>query len=67
MKEVTIKVKEEKLQFFMELLAQLDFVELEENYTIPEFHKKIVSDRLATYKTEEQFKWAEEKDNFDLE
>jgi hypothetical protein len=67
MKEVTIKVQEEKYKFFMELMAQLDFVEVnDEQYTIPTFHKDIVKERLETYKNEEQFDWEDVKDKFDL-
>lgn len=66
MKEVTIKVQEEKYQFFMELMAQLGFVETTEDFDVPEFHKSIVRERLNTYKTEEQHSWEDVKDKFDL-
>lgn len=67
MKEVTLKVQEDKYRFFMELMAQLDFVQVEEDFEVPEFHKSIVRERLATYKNEEQYKWEDIKDKFDLE
>ena len=67
MKEITLKVQEEKLQFFLELMAQLDFVEINNDIEVPEFHKSIVMDRLATYKKEEQFDWEDVKDKFELE
>ncbi len=51
----------------MELMAQLDFVETTEDFEVPEFHKSIVRERLATYKTEEQHNWEDVKDKFDLE
>lgn len=67
MKEVTLKVQEEKYRFFMELMAQLDFVEVnDDSYSIPKFHESIVKERLETYKIEEQFDWEDEKDKFDL-
>jgi hypothetical protein len=50
MKEVIIKVPETKLNFFMELIAQLGF-EVTQKYDIPEDHMSIVRDRMA--KTEE--------------
>ncbi len=67
MKEVTLKIQEDKYQFFLELMAQLDFVEMEETFEVPEFHKSIVRERLATYKTEKQYNWDDVKDKFDLE
>lgn len=66
MRKVTISVQEEKYQFFTELMAQLDFVETNEDFDVPDFHKSIVRERLATYKTEEQHRWDDIKDKFDL-
>lgn len=67
MKEIKVKVSEEKVRFFLELMSQLDFVEIDEDIEVPEFHKSIVRDRKQTYKTEEQFDWEDVKDEFDLE
>jgi hypothetical protein len=67
MKVVTIKVHVKKYKFFMELMAQLDFVEVnDEQYPIPAFHKDLVKERLEVYKSEEQFNWEDVKDKFDL-
>lgn len=52
--------------FFLELMAQLDFVEVESDVEVPDFHKSIVRERRQTYKTEEQYNWDEVKDKFEL-
>lgn len=67
MKEVTLRVQEDKYEFFLALLAELDFIEVNESIEVPEFHKSIVMERLATYKKETQYKWDDVKDQFDLE
>jgi hypothetical protein len=45
MKEVTIKIPENKLNFFIELVHQLGY-EVTQNYEIPEEHMSIVRDRI---------------------
>lgn len=52
MKQVTLKIQDKKFRFFMELLQQFDFVEVEEEIEIPEVHKKLVRKRIK--KTNEQ-------------
>jgi hypothetical protein len=48
MKEVTIKVPEKKVSFFMELIRQLG-LEVTEEVEIPEEHKQIVRERVKKY------------------
>lgn len=45
MKEVTIKIPENKFNFFIELVHQLGY-EVTHNYEIPEEHMSIVRDRI---------------------
>ena len=65
MKEVTIKVPENQLQFFMELMHQLG-LEAQENevFEVPEFHKEIIRKRLENIKPENLHDWEEVKDKF---
>ena len=46
MKEITIQIPDEKLQFFMQLMKELD-LEVFNKYDIPEEHMNIVRDRTA--------------------
>jgi len=48
MKEVTIKIPEKKVSFFMELIRQLG-LEVAEEVEIPEEHKQIVRERVKKY------------------
>jgi hypothetical protein len=58
MKEVTLKVPDSKLAFFIELVNQLGFEILQEQ-EIPESHKIIVRERLKTAKQEDVISWKE--------
>ncbi len=65
MKEVTLKIPNKKLEFFMELVKQLGF-EISESIEIPEKHKSIVRERIKKSKDnpEEILSWDEVKDSF---
>lgn len=56
MKEVTLKIPDKKLSFFMELIKQLGF-EVSEEVEIPEEHKAIVRERIRTAKAEDMVPW----------
>ena len=58
MKEITLKIPDNKLSFFLELIEQLGF-ELSEEIEIPEEHQEIVRDRIRTTKTEDMVPWKE--------
>lgn len=52
MQHLSIKVPEEKLAFFLELINSLGFVKVENegaSDTVPTWHKDIVLKRLADY------------------
>jgi hypothetical protein len=51
MKEITVKVPENKLQFFMELLDQLDFKAVGREFDIPEWHKKQLDEGIKEYES----------------
>lgn len=58
MKEVTLKIPEKKLGFFMELIKHLGF-EVCEEVEISEEHKTIVRERIKTAKPEDMVSWKE--------
>ncbi|MBI3141716.1 MAG: hypothetical protein HYZ16_02690 [Bacteroidetes bacterium] len=63
MKEVTLKIPDKKLGFFMELIKQLGF-EVSEEVEIPEEHKAIVRERIKTAKAEDMVPWKEARKQF---
>jgi hypothetical protein len=56
MKEVTLKIPETKINFFMELIKQLG-LEVSRELDIPEEHKTIVRSRIKNSKPEEMISW----------
>jgi hypothetical protein len=58
MKEITLKIPENKFRFFMELIANLGF-ETIEDVEIPEEHKAIVRERIKNSKPEDLIPWKE--------
>jgi len=55
MKQITVNVPEEKFKFFIELISSLGFTkaattEDATDFTVPEFHKKIVRERIKNFK-----------------
>lgn len=50
MKQLTINITDNKFPFFMELIESMDFVDIQDNYDIPDEHKKIIDDRLKKIK-----------------
>jgi hypothetical protein len=68
MREVTLKIPEEKFEFYMELFEQLG-LEAEMEYDIPEEHKEIVRERIkrSNENPELLLDWDTIKDNFDFE
>lgn len=68
MREVTLKIPEEKFEFYMELFEQLG-LKAEMEYDIPEEHKEIVRERIkrSNENPELLLDWDTVKDNFDFE
>jgi hypothetical protein len=68
MREVTLKIPEEKFEFYMELFGQLG-LETELEYEIPEEHKEIVRERIkrSNENPDLLLDWEAVKDDFDLE
>lgn len=67
MREVTLKIPEEKFEFYMELFGQLG-LEAEFDFEIPEEHKEIVRERIriADENPDQLLDWDEVKDDFDF-
>jgi hypothetical protein len=68
MKEVTLKIPESRLTFFMELVEQLGF-EVAGELEISEEHKAIVRDRIkkSDENPERLLDWQQVQDNFQLD
>lgn len=75
MKEVTLRIPDNKFKFFMELIKQLGFEiqtekdAREEDYEIPEEHKAIVRERMKRYQEDPSSakNWDDIKDSFNLD
>ena len=53
MKQLTLKIPENKYPFIMELLNSFDYIKIEtEEFLIPEEHKNIVRKRIEASKTD---------------
>ena len=68
MKEVTLKVPDTKLSFFMELFRQLG-LEVSQEIEIPEEHKAIVRDRIQKSRQDPErlLDWDKVQDSFKLD
>ena len=68
MKEVTLKIPDNRLTFFMELVEQLGF-EVAGELEISEEHKAIVRDRIkkSDQNPERLLDWEQVQDNFQLD
>ena len=58
MHEITLKVPEQKIRFFMELIQNLG-IEVIGDSEIPEFQKELVRDRTRNSKVENLVPWEE--------
>jgi molybdopterin-biosynthesis enzyme MoeA-like protein len=58
MKQITIKLPNEQLAFFKQLVEKLGF-EIEQDVIIPDSHKAIVRDRIEKSKPEDLVSWKE--------
>lgn len=65
LREITLKVPDTKLGFFMELFKQLGLEVKDEELIISKKHQEIVMDRIQNTKEEELLNWDDIKDDFD--
>lgn len=66
MKEITLKIPDKKLGFFMELVKQLGLEVTNDDFVIPEEHKAIVRERLKNTKPEDYIPWDEARKQLKL-
>ena len=59
MAEITLKIPDTKLNFFMELIQQLGFEANVHEMHIPKEHKDFVRSRINSVKKEEYIPWDE--------
>ena len=64
--KVTIDIPENKYKFFMDLVRNLGFNQVEEDFIIPEEHKAIVRERTVKSKEnpDRLLDWDDVQDNF---
>ncbi|PWH81250.1 hypothetical protein [Brumimicrobium oceani] len=55
MKEITLKIPEDKFDFFMEVFNQLGLETSDKDFEIPEWQKEVVLDRIKNAKEEDFF------------
>ena len=59
MTQITLKIPDTKLDFFMELIQQLGFEANVNETVVPEEHKEFVRNRINTTKKEDYISWEE--------
>ncbi|MEX0845332.1 MAG: addiction module protein [Balneolaceae bacterium] len=69
MKEIIIKIPDQKVDFVLELIEQLGLEVSSEQMEIPEEHKAIVRERIQKSKAnpERLLDWEQVKDSFTLD
>lgn len=55
MKEITLKIPEDKFDFFMEIFNQLGLEVSDDDFVIPEWQKEVVLERIKNAKEEDFF------------
>lgn len=64
MKEIILKIPDQKVDFVLELIEQLGLEVSSEEMEIPEEHKAIVRERIKTAKPEDMVPWEEARKQF---
>lgn len=64
MTEITLKIPDTKLKFFMELIQQLGFEANINDLHIPDEHKEFVRNRINTANKEDYIPWEEARKQF---
>lgn len=64
MKEIILKVPDQKVDFVLQLIEQLGLETTSEFQEIPEEHKAIVRERIRTAKPEDMVPWEEARKQF---
>ncbi len=62
MKQVTLQIPDKEYDFFLNLFKKFGFIKIKEgDFTIPEEHKNLVRNRIATAKESDYINWDEAK------
>ena len=64
MKEITLKIPEDKYVFFMEVFNQLGLEVSDDDFVIPEWQKEVVLERIKKNKEEDLIPWEEARKQF---
>ncbi|MEO1020994.1 MAG: hypothetical protein AAFW89_00505 [Bacteroidota bacterium] len=64
MKEITLRVPDQKFDMFMEFIQELGLEVAPDMREIPEEHQKIVLERLKTLKEEDVISWESARSSF---
>ena len=67
MKQLTVSVSDEKYDFLVELLNNLEFIYIDESPVIPEEHKNLVRERKAKATLDSLKNWDEVKHRFKIQ
>jgi hypothetical protein len=69
MKEITLKIPDQKVDFILELIEQLGLEVSSQDLEIPDKHKVIVRERIQKSKAnpDRLLDWEQEMDSFELE
>jgi molybdopterin-biosynthesis enzyme MoeA-like protein len=65
MKEVTLKIPDQKFDFFVSLMKELGF-EISEKMEIPDEHKHIVRERIKSENPDEMISWENARKQFEF-
>ncbi|SMO63497.1 hypothetical protein [Gracilimonas mengyeensis] len=63
MKEIILRIPDEKVDFVLELIEELG-LEKADDLKIPEEHKEIIRNRIKTSNPEDLIPWAEAREQF---
>ena len=64
MKEITLKIPEDKFDFFMEVFNELGLETSDNDFVIPEWQKEVVLERIKKNKKEDLIPWEEARKQF---
>lgn len=69
MKEFTVKIPDNQLDFFVELMKKLkiSFAPVNEDFIVPEAHKQLIRGRISKLKKEELINWDDLQKQLDKE
>ncbi len=64
MKQITLNIPENKYSFILELIKSIPYIQVQKENDIPEFHKKIIDERLKNSENGDLIDW--DNANFNL-